>query len=136
VSGCVFCRIIDGEEPADFVAKWDRTVAFRPRRPHVPGHVLFVPRFHVADATESPMVAGYTVADAARWVKSWAKGPANIVTSIGAEATQTVFHLHVHVLPRGPEDGLRPSWPWRVKPGEELGPGEVAPADWKPRDGH
>ncbi len=119
-------------KPADFVAQWNRTVAFRPHRPHVPGHVLFVPRFHVDDAAEAPGVTAYTVADASRYVK--AKGqPANIITSVGAEATQTVFHLHVHVIPRGEDDGLRASWPWRVKPGEELGPGEVAPADWEPK---
>lgn len=129
MTGCVFCRIVDGEEKADLVAQWDRTVAFRPRRPHVPGHVLFVPRFHVRDATESPMVTAYTMADAARWVKSWARGPANILTSIGPESTQTVMHLHIHVVPRGPADGIRKSWPWRVRLSEGLGPGDVFPEE-------
>lgn len=136
MSDCVFCRIIAGDEPADFVERGAGHVAFRPRRPHVPGHVLFVPVRHVADATDSPTETAVVMSRAARYVRDVVGGPANIVTSVGAEATQTVFHLHVHVLPRGEGDGLRPSWPWRVKPGEELGPGEVAPADWRPGDAH
>ena len=123
---CVFCRIVLGEEPADFVERGPRHVAFRPRRPHVPGHVLFVPKWHISDAAERPRLAALTFEAAAWYAGSVVRGPANIITSIGAGATQTVFHLHVHVVPRGPADGLRSSWPWRVKPGEELGPGEVA----------
>ena len=122
---CVFCRIIARLEPADFIEQGARHVAFKPLHPYAPGHVLFVPRRHVADATESFSQTGIIMARAGLYVKYVVKGPANIITSIGAEATQTVFHLHVHVVPRGPEDGLRASWPWRVKPGEELGPGKV-----------
>lgn len=130
---CVFCRIIAGEEPADFVEKGVHHVAFRPWRPHAPGHVLFVPRKHVADATDNPTVTAITAARASAYIKDVVKGPANLITSVGAESTQTVFHLHFHVVPRGPEDGLRASWPWRIKPGEELGPGEIAPNDWMPK---
>jgi histidine triad (HIT) family protein len=135
VDGCVFCEIVDGKAPANYVEIGERHVAITPHRPHVPGHVLFIPRAHVPDATTAPGVTGYTVAAASAYVRGL-RSPANIITSVGAEATQTVFHLHVHVLPRGANDGLRKSWPWRVKPGEELGPGEAAPADWEPSRGH
>ena len=127
MEGCVFCAIIEGREPAAMVGKTGRTVIFRPRRPHVTGHVLVVPRAHVADATTAPGVTAYTMAEASRYVRDVVQGPANIVTSVGAEATQSVWHLHVHVVPRGANDGLRASWPWRVRPGEELGPGERFP---------
>lgn len=123
---CVFCQIARGAAPADFVERGDKVIAFRPHRPHTPGHVLFVPRKHVRDAADDPYRAAITVSRAAWYVREVVKGPANIITSIGAEATQTVFHLHVHVVPRGPGDGLRASWPWRLKEGEELGPGESA----------
>lgn len=123
---CVFCKIIRGDEPANFAEKGVHHVAFFPRRQHTPGHVLFVPRVHVKDAADNSMQTGLVMARASAYVRDVVKGPANIITSVGAEATQTVFHLHIHVVPRGADDGLRPSWPWRIKPGEQLGPGEVA----------
>lgn len=134
MKGCVFCAIVAGKEPADYVEIGDKHVAITPHRPHTPGHVLFIPRVHVPDATAAPGVTGYVTAAASAYVRGLRR-PANIITSVGAEATQTVFHLHVHVVPRGVNDGLRPSWPWRVKPGEKLGPGETAPDDWRPKDG-
>lgn len=120
-SACVFCEIVAGRAPATFVEQSGAHVAFEPLGPQTPGHVLFVPREHVADAAQNPGVTGYVMEQAARYAAD--VGPANIITSIGAEATQSVFHLHVHVLPRGARDGLRPSWPW-VRP-HALRPGQT-----------
>lgn len=117
---CPFCQIAAGTAPAKMVEQGDFHVAFEPLRPHVPGHVLFVPREHVADVTDRPLVAMVAMLKAANYVRDVIRGPANIITSVGAEATQTVFHAHIHVIPRGSSDGLRKSWPWRLKKGEEL----------------
>jgi histidine triad (HIT) family protein len=94
---CPFCPIVEGAAPAQEVERSDRHVAFVPFGPHVPGHVLFVPTRHLPDATVDPDTAGEVFAAAARYV---------------AAATQSVPHLHVHVVPRNERDGLPARWPW------------------------
>ena len=111
---CVFCEIIAGEAPASIVQTSDRYWIIEPLGPQVPGHVLVIPTIHVDDAVQSPAMTGVVMHAAAAYAADLGR-PVNIITSVGAEATQSVFHLHVHVLPRGAADGLRPSWPW-VKP--------------------
>lgn len=108
---CPFCPIISGDSPVDFVDEGPGHVAFVPIGPHVDGHVLFVPRAHLPDATVNAEVAGQVFAAASRYVQT--RGvDANILTSIGEAATQSVPHLHIHVIPRGPQDGLNSRWPW------------------------
>ena len=109
-SVCVFCAITAGVEPAEIVMSSPEVLIFRPLGPQVPGHVLVIPRYHVSDAAADPHITGMVATAAAKYAAH--VGPCNIITSVGAEATQSVFHLHVHVLPRGAGDGLRPSWPW------------------------
>jgi histidine triad (HIT) family protein len=72
------------------------------------GHLLVVPTVHVRDATQDPGVTAFTMAAAAELAKE--AGPCNIITSAGAEATQTVFHLHLHIVPRREGDGLTLPW--------------------------
>ena len=111
VTDCVFCEILAGRAPATFVQRAPKWSAFVPLGPAAPGHVLFVPARHVASAAEAPAVAGAIMRVAAGWAAS--RYPAyNLITSSGADATQSVFHLHVHVVPRGPGDGLPVHWPW------------------------
>ena len=109
--GCPFCDIAADPDGHDHVVYANRlTVVFRPLNPYVPGHLLVAPREHVPDATHAgPHIAAAVFSVAARYLR----GDGNILTSVGAAATQSVPHLHVHVLPRGPEDGLSPDWPWR-----------------------
>jgi histidine triad (HIT) family protein len=83
-------------------------VIFEPLHPVAPGHMLVVPRPHVRDATEDPVLTGWVMAAAARLAAR--VGDCNIITSVGPAATQTVFHLHVHVVPRRPGDGLALPW--------------------------
>lgn len=105
---CVFCRIIARTEPARIVQDWPDALAFIPLNPVTPGHVLVVPRIHVANAVENPAV---TVATMGRVVELASKYPAsNILTSVGAAATQSVFHLHWHVIPRRVGDQLMVPW--------------------------
>lgn len=105
---CVFCAIVAGTAPATVVREWPGVIAIRPRGGVHPGHVLVIPRVHVADAGVDPVVSGLTMAAAAELM---AELPAaNIITSRGAAATQTVFHLHIHVVPRAIGDGLPLPW--------------------------
>lgn len=110
VDECVFCAIVAGRASATIVGRWSDALTFTPRRGGVvPGHMLIVPRVHVADAVEDPMVTAATMARAAEYAGT--VGPCNIITSVGREATQTVFHLHIHVLPRRAGDGVMLPWP-------------------------
>ncbi|MFJ2568926.1 HIT family protein [Streptomyces halstedii] len=106
---CVFCAIAAGEAPADIVREWDDAVAVRPRSGGcTPGHVFVLPRVHVEDAGTDPEV---TVAVMRRAAELMAVLPAaNLITSKGVEATQSVFHLHVHVVPRQDGDNLPLPW--------------------------
>lgn len=105
---CVFCEIVAGRSPATVVAEWADAIAITPLNPVTDGHVLVIPRKHVADATEKPMLTGAVASLAA--LHAAGVGPCNIITSVGAEATQSVFHLHVHVVPRRKGDGLPLPW--------------------------
>lgn len=106
MTGCVFCAIVAGQAPATVVAEWPDALAIVPHRPVVPGHVLVIPRTHVRDFADDPEVTAATMRRAAEL----ARGPANLITSAGEEATQTVFHLHVHIVPRADGDGLPLPW--------------------------
>jgi histidine triad (HIT) family protein len=108
---CLFCRIVAGEVPSDRVYEDGDVIAFRDIAPRAPTHVLVVPRRHVADAhaltdEDGPLLAALfaavrRVADEARLARGY-----RVVTNIGPESGQTVFHLHLHLL------GGRPmAWP-------------------------
>lgn len=103
---CVFCGIIAGVAPAVVVREWPDAVAIVPLDPVTPGHLLVVPRVHVVDATVDPEVTGVAMRRAAEL----AAPPCNLITSAGAAATQTVWHLHIHVVPRRVGDGLPLPW--------------------------
>ena len=123
VDDCVFCKIADGVAPSSKV--WDRrgVVGIVPLGPVVDGHVIFIPRDHVQDAIEDADVSAMVMADAAEFVREARKDPANegkydsvnFITSVGSPATQTVFHLHLHVVPRAIDDGLSLPWTGQVK---------------------
>ena len=117
VASCAFCAIAAGRAPATVVREWPDALAILPRRGGVTeGHVLVLPRVHAADAGTDPAV---TAAVMSRAAELMAELPAaNLITSKGAPATQTVFHLHVHVVPRYPGDGL--PLPWTPHPAPHL----------------
>ena len=110
MSECIFCRITSGDAPATFVHRNSVVDIIEPIGPHAPGHVLVIPTWHVQDATTDARVTAAVMSEAATYAAS--VGPCNVITSVGAEATQSVFHLHVHVVPRGVSDGLPRYWPW------------------------
>ncbi|MEU3017181.1 HIT family protein [Nocardiopsis sp. NPDC007018] len=92
---CVFCQIIDGQEPAEIVRVWDDALAIVPLAPLTPGHVLVIPRIHVADAAVDPVITAITARRAAQLLRPGH----HLGLNTGAEAGQTVFHLHLHLWP-------------------------------------
>jgi histidine triad (HIT) family protein len=109
---CVFCdRIQAGEYD---VEPRRGCYVFPPLNPVTPGHLLVVPGEHVRDAAAAPATAAAVMHQAALIVQR-AGGNANIITSIGPAATQTVMHLHVHVVPRREGDGLALPWTGQKK---------------------
>lgn len=106
---CVFCRIIAGEAPAEQVYQDTLTVAIVPIDPVTPGHVIVMPRTHVADFSESWLATSDTM-HAAFKIARGLGGDCNLITSKGEAATQTIGHLHIHIVPRAPGDGLRLPW--------------------------
>jgi diadenosine tetraphosphate (Ap4A) HIT family hydrolase len=108
-SGCVFCSIIAGRAPAIVVREWDDAIAIQPHGGGVTdGHLLVISRTHVSDVAADPAVSGATMARAAE-LAAGLPG-AHVITSRGAAATQTVQHLHIHVVPRTAGDGLPLPW--------------------------
>ena len=110
-SDCLFCKIVAGEIPAEVVHESATTVAFRDISPQAPTHVLVVPRTHVANAAELAAQDPATVADlvAAAAAVAEAEGHGTdyrLVFNTGAQAGQTVFHAHLHVL-----GGRSMTWP-------------------------
>jgi histidine triad (HIT) family protein len=104
---CPFCLIVDLPAAAVDFIDWGDVVSFRPRDPVTDGHTLFVPKKHVRDAVEDFRLTGRVFAQAAVYARDC---EANLITSVGPAATQTVFHLHVHVVPRRAGDGLALPW--------------------------
>lgn len=105
---CVFCAIVAGTAPAEVVDRNGMTIVIVPLNPVTPGHLLVIPTTHVEDFTSVPSVSAFVMHRAARVARDI--GPCNLITSKGREATQSVFHLHVHLLPRTENDGLALPW--------------------------
>jgi histidine triad (HIT) family protein len=107
---CAFCAVVAGDAPADVVHSGPTTVAFLDTKPVFPGHVLLVPRTHVttlADLPPDELPAFFTLAQRLeRAVEGAMDAPGSLVL-INNVISQSVPHLHLHVIPRRPKDGLR-----------------------------
>ncbi|QNL29974.1 histidine triad nucleotide binding protein [Microbacterium phage Casend] len=116
MTACIFCEIATYRAPAAMVDTKDFDhVAFVPLNPVTPGHLLVIPRFHAQDAIAHPGHAGraMTVAGLVA-MRLGERDPryesVNFITSVGMPATQSVFHLHIHIVPRREGDGLQLPW--------------------------
>jgi histidine triad (HIT) family protein len=102
MDGCVFCSIVAGDIPAEIVAQSETAIAFRDLDPQAPLHVLVVPRTHVPDAPALAEREPETVAELVRIAREVCSDAGydshRLVFNTGAEAGQTVFHAHLHVL--------------------------------------
>ena len=119
---CIFCKIVAGELPAEKIDEDEHTLAFMDINPATRGHALVIPRKHAKDLHEIEPEELAHVIKAAKRLADRAQ-PAlkadgiNLINSCGAAAWQTVFHLHVHVVPRYDDDPLQ--LPWVPGPGDE-----------------
>lgn len=118
---CLFCKIVAGDIPATRVHEDERTIAFMDINPATRGHLLVVPRAHARDLWELPgedlsACAATAQAFAVRARDRLGADGVNLLNSCGREAWQTVFHFHVHVIPRYANDPLR--LPWLPEPGD------------------
>jgi histidine triad (HIT) family protein len=125
---CIFCKIVAGELPATIVDRDEHTIAFMDVNPATRGHALVVPRLHTPDLLsidpdELAAVTGAAQRLAARAKERLKADGVNVINSCGAAAWQTVFHFHLHVIPRYQGDPLR--LPWLPAPGD---PTEIAAA--------
>lgn len=84
-------------------------IAIVPLSPVVPGHVLVIPKIHVDDFSENPDVSASAMQFASMLARAYG-GEYNLITSKGRNATQSVFHLHIHLVPRKYNDGLALPW--------------------------
>ena len=113
---CVFCDIAQSPDSHELVYEDDDVIAFFPLEPAIVGHTLVVPRQHVTDYLAASDAIQATVSAATRKVAHavmqviMPQGM-NVITSIGKAASQTVFHWHVHVLPRWRADRVGDIWP-------------------------
>jgi histidine triad (HIT) family protein len=111
-SECLFCKIVAGQIPADIVASSDSAIAFHDLTPQAPTHVLVIPRDHypniaaLAAASDVDVAELFRLAAEVAAIEGIAESGYRMVANTNADAQQTVFHAHVHVL------GGRPmEWP-------------------------
>lgn len=126
---CIFCKIVAGDIPAEKIHEDDRTVAFMDVNPGTRGHALVVPKDHAKDLLEiapdelaAVVQSGQVVA---RRIKDRLEADGiNLLNCCGTEAWQTVFHFHLHVIPRYVDDPLQ--LPWIPEPGDPEAIAETA----------
>ncbi len=119
---CIFCDIVTGDQPAMRIAETDHALAFMDINPATRGHALVIPKKHAADLTEidEDDLAHCSVLAkriARRALDRLDADGVNLVNACGTAAWQTVFHFHIHVVPRyAGKDGL--DLPWIPTPGD------------------
>lgn len=117
---CPFCAIVHDSAPASIVHEWSDALAFLPRadehgrRGCTAGHILVIPKGHIDDFTVDPVLAGTVQTRAGELAQKLGPAQWNYLTSCGPDATQTVFHMHGHLVPRTAGDGL--ALPWTHQP--------------------
>jgi len=119
---CIFCAIVAGDLPSQQIAETQRALAFMDISPATRGHCLVIPKRHAADLMEidgEDLAACTDLAQdvARRAMDRLGADGVNLVNACGAAAWQTVFHFHIHVVPRyAGADGLQ--LPWIPTPGD------------------
>ena len=125
MSACVFCKIVAGQIPSTRVYEDDSTLVFMDIGEVNPGHVLVAVKAHVENifGLNDALAAAVfrTAARAARAVqKAYAPEGVTLYQANGAAAGQTVYHFHLHLVPRYAHDGMRLTWPAKNPPREQL----------------
>jgi histidine triad (HIT) family protein len=122
---CIFCKIVAGEIPSIQIDSDDRTIAFMDINPATRGHVLVIPRRHHTDlrAIDADDLTACTLMAkrvAERVMDKLGADGVNLLNSCGSAAWQTVFHFHMHVIPRYVDDPVRDALklPWIPRAGD------------------
>jgi histidine triad (HIT) family protein len=123
---CIFCKIVAGDLPASIVDEDERTIAFMDIAPANRGHALVIPRAHATDLAEIGVEDLQATILAAQRLARQAKerlgaDGVNLLNSCGEAAWQTVFHFHIHVIPRYEGDPLRLPWVPSQGDSQEIG---------------
>jgi len=123
---CIFCKVVAGEIPGEVVDSDDRTITVMDINPATRGHVVVIPRDHAADLLAvSEEDLDVTMTAARRMVErmrdTLAPAGFNILNNMGRAAWQSIYHFHVHVIPRYEDDPLQ--LPWLPEPAD---PDELA----------
>ncbi len=125
---CIFCKVVAGQLPATIVDEDERTISFMDINPATRGHALVVPRRHSKNLLEvgrddltATIVAAQRLAQ--KLTDRLGADGVNVINACGGAAWQTVFHFHLHVIPRYEGDPMR--LPWTPAPGD---PDEIAAA--------
>jgi len=111
-TSCIFCKIAAREIPAEILRESDRVVAFRDLNPQAPTHILLIPKEHIASLAEITDDHGAMLADIAQAATHLARTEGidqtgwRLVSNVGPDAGQAVFHLHFHLL-----GGRSMQWP-------------------------
>lgn len=111
-ASCLFCRIVQGDVPADVVHSSERVLAFRDLRPQAPVHILLIPKEHLSSPAEVDERHGDMLAEMMIAAAHLAKAEKvdrtgwRLVANTGPDAGQSVFHLHFHLL-----GGRAMAWP-------------------------
>lgn len=120
---CVFCRIVAGQAPSITIAETDAAIAFMDINPCTPGHALVIPRRHATDLFDVSPADLAACGELAREIALRAKGRlradgVNLLNCSGEAAWQTVFHIHIHVIPRYEGQSGRDAigLPWQTVP--------------------
>ena len=121
MADCIFCAIVAGELPATVIAADERAIAFMDINPATRGHALVIPRAHSQDihdigAEDLAAVIALAQIVAGRARRNLGAEGVNLMHSAGRAAWQTVFHFHIHVIPRYGGDPL--VLPWVPAPGD------------------
>lgn len=109
---CLFCKIINGDIPADIVYQDDHVLGFKDVNPQAPTHVLFIPKKHIAtvndlESSDAELIGKlYLAAKKIATDEGFADDGYRLVMNCNAGAGQTVFHIHLHMLA-----GRSLSWP-------------------------
>lgn len=116
MEGCDFCAIVNRRTPAEVIAEFPEALAFFPLRPAALGHTLVIPKEHVNTIWDTDARTVQVVAEATRLLSiavhtELDPDGLNIIHSTGTAATQTVCHLHFHVVPRWRDDNFGNIWP-------------------------
>ena len=123
---CVFCGIVQGTEPAEVIDEDEATVSFLDIAPFTRGHTLVIPRTHTEDLWSADEQTAEAVMRSAHRVAALLRDRLqpdglNLLQATRQVAFQTVFHLHLHVIPRYHDDTVAvPSWPKDLRSREEL----------------